>query len=180
MVIIFVLLVVLAALIAAVLISPVHISFLFDTVKEEMAVRAGWLGFVGMTGTVIEGRIHITVCLWHTRVYAGYPKRRRKKGSAQAMLGDLALSGTRVRFTYGSSEPHKTGLFCAAGEIIRALLQTAEVDIDPVFITPEDFLTIEAETWLNLGKTLLNMIETRLHITKKRRRHDYGSAELNG
>jgi hypothetical protein len=178
MVIFYVILAVLTALLALVLTVPVRISFLLDTTKEEMSVCGRWLGFVRIEGTVSGGRVRVTVRLLSICLYSGSPKRKRggRRLSVRSVLDAAALSGTRVRFTYGSTEPHRTGFFCAAGEFIRTLLRTADVEVDPVFLPQEEFLTVEASTRLNTGKTLFNLLAARRHYKKPRRRHRYGSA----
>lgn len=178
MVIFYVFSAVLSVLLAAALLVPVRISFLLDTTKEEMTIGGRCLGVIRIEGTVSGGRIQVMVRLFSIRIYSGCPKakRGRRKLSVRSLLDAAALAGTRVRFTYGSTEPHRTGFFCAAGEFIRTLLRTADVAVEPVFLPENEFLTVEASTRLNVGKTLLNLLAARLHTKKPRRRHRYGSA----
>lgn len=181
MVILFVFTGILAALIAAVFIAPVGIDFLFDTVAASVSLRARWLGVVRGEGTAAGGHIHLTLRLFSARLYAGplRPKRGADSFSLRALLNAAVLSDIRIRFSYGSDEPHLTGYFCAAGEFLRTLLAqlpTADVVIEPEFLPQEEFLTVAARARLNAGRTLWNLLKMRFHIKKPRRRHRYGSA----
>ncbi len=167
----------LAVVIIAAFFEPVVISFFFDTNEMDMYAVARWIPFIRIVARIIEFRLHITVFVLRKKMVAGFMKPSKKSRSKKKLFDTLALSNTSATISYGFNEPYLTGIFCTAAEFAATLIRSADIALEPVFYTENDFLKISAKTELNTGKTLINMLRTKFIST--RRRKNYGPAELN-
>lgn len=163
-----------AAVVIAVFFEPVAISCYFDTEKMDMHASAKWVPFVRIEASVLDYRLFITVYFFRAKIYAKLMKPGKKGKSRKALFQSLALSKTGARITYGFNEPFLTGLFCGAADFLASLINSADIELEPVFIPENEFLRITAKTQLNAGKTFINML--RIKFQTARRRKIYGSA----
>ncbi|NMA24800.1 MAG: hypothetical protein GX936_03945 [Clostridiales bacterium] len=164
-------LIIAAAVLIAVFLKPVAVSFVFDTNEMDMYATAEWMRFVRVEARIIDYRLHITVFLFRKKISSGFVK-PGKKGRRSALIESMSLSNTSAKISYGFHEPHLTGIFGAAADFAAALVKTADIELEPEFRPDNEFLRIEAATDLNAGKTLFNML--RKKITGRRER--YGTA----
>jgi hypothetical protein len=174
-----------ALLFIAVFTKPVHVFFHLDSSEMDMRAWFKWL-FVRAEADVIDYKVHLEVYLAGWRVFSDVLKKKGRQDrtthmstSAQyaSKFNALDLHDTRVRMSYGFNEPQFTGIFCAAGCFIDTLLQDAEIEQYPDFLPDSEFLKIEAETNVNAGKTLLNMVQSKFH--GERRRKNYGTIKFH-
>lgn len=168
------LLFIIAIIIIVVFFEPIVISFFLDTNKMDMHATVKWIPFIRIEGRVINYRLFITAYFFRKKIYAKFMKPREKGKSRKALFESMELSNTSAQITYGFNEPHLTGVFCGAADFIGSLIRSADIELEPVFIPENEFLRITAKTYLNAGRTLINMLSTKFRNT--RRRKSYGSA----
>lgn len=165
---------IIAVFIIALFFEPVAIYFSLDTDKMDMHALAKWTRIIKIQARVINNHLFITAYILRLRIYAGHLKPGKKSGSKKTLFEALDLSRTHAKISYGFSEPYLTGIFCAAADFAASLLQSADIELEPEFLPENEYLIIAAETQLNAGKTLINMI--RMKFENAKRRKNYGPA----
>lgn len=163
-----------AAIIIAVFLEPVAISFFLDTNKMDMHTTARWIPFIKIEARVINYRLFITVYFFRKKIYARFMKPGKKGKSRKALFEAMALSNTSAKISYGFNEPFLTGIFSGATDFIASLIISADIELEPEFIPENEFLRMTAKTYLNAGKTLINMLKSKFQNAKRRR--NYGPA----
>lgn len=167
---------IIAALIIVLIFKPLVISFYLDTDKMDMHALARWHP-IRIEAKIINYRIFMRVFLFSKRIYARFLKSQKEKRSKTDLFRAMALSDTMIKISYGLNEPYLTGVFSGAAHFIKSLISTADIELEPEFIPENEFLRIKANTSLNIGRTLLNLLK--LKFKNARRRKNYGSAEFS-
>jgi hypothetical protein len=166
---------ILAIAAAAIFFEPVRITFLLDTDRLDMRALARWRPLLGIGAQIVDYRLYLTVRLFGWKIWSGFRKKGAGNGARGSLLKSMALSDTRVRISCGLSQPHVTGIFCAAVDFAGALISNVGIELEPEFVPDREFIRIRAVTSLNIGKTLVNLIKPKSN--RARRRKIYGSAE---
>jgi hypothetical protein len=161
----------LAILAVVVFLEPVRITFLLDTDRLDMHAIARWAPFAALEARIIDYRLFVTVRLFGKKIVARYMKKDGNKKPRASHFEALALSGTTVKISCGLSEPHLTGIFCAAADFAGALIRDVGIELEPEFFPDREFLHLEAATSLNIGRTIIRLIKASI----LRRRNNYGS-----
>jgi hypothetical protein len=156
----------LAILIYLIFEKPLRVFFLLDSDEMKMMATMTWLKILKAEVTVVDFKPHISLYFRGKKIYSKIRKKKMKadKSSWRA----LSLHDSKIRTFYGLSQPHLTGIFFAAANFLSSLTETIEIEQFPEYAPLNEYLRIEAETSVNLGKTLFNLIS--LKINRKRRR----------
>lgn len=152
-------LLVVVAVLIVVFFAPVRIRFWLDTDGPDMEAQAVWLHILKLDFSVMDYKIHMTLRLFGRTVVKRFLKPPKKgRGLRLEHVRALDLHGTEMTIRYGFDAPSLTGIFSAAFEMIRSLMQTVDMALYPVFLPDHEFLTVDAETTLMIGRSLLNVM----------------------
>lgn len=155
--------------------KPVKISFLLDSDKIDMHVSMTWLPLLKIEAKTIHLRAHISVYIFSKKIISKFIKKRR--GVDKSVLKALSLQNTCIRTFYGLNEPHLTGMLYGAIGFISSLIEIEALEQFPEFVPINEYLRIEANSKLNVGKTIVNLIQIKFEKSKGRK--NYGSVKLN-
>ncbi len=161
-------LIVIAAAVLIMLITPVKIYFHLDTDEMDMHINAEWTRAILTEIRIINRRLFINVSLFGRKIMSRYLKSKPRPDMIKAMN----LRDTRINVRYGLNQPQLTGVFCAAAGLFNSLFSDARVEVIPDFVPVNEFIRVEGETTINTRKTLMSMIK--LKFTKRRK--IYGTA----
>ena len=156
-----------AVIIISFLFEPVVVSFLFDTSKMDMLAAARWTQNLKVEARTVNYSLLITVYLFGLRIYSGTPKKKRKP--KMKILSSLKLTDTVVKINYGINQPLLMGFFFAAAGIITSLIKPKYMELEPEFITGDEYLIIKAKTKIQTLETLKNMLRMKLLSTTRRK-----------
>jgi len=153
--------------------KPVKVSFLLDSEKMYMHVLMTWLPLLRVEAKTINLRPRVSVYLFGKKVSSGFMRKRKTSGSD--LIRALSLENTRIKTYYGLSEPHFTGILFGALNFVSSVVESYALEQYPEFVPAEEYLRVEAESDLNAGRTIVNLMKLR----KSRRRKNYGSVGFN-
>lgn len=154
---------------------PIVLYFTFDTNREIMRLSVYWLRpFIKATVKMADFKPTVTVFIFNKRVYSKAIERKQAhKYDWRSLPAALKLKETKIKTRYGMSNPFSTGIFCGAVETLRAMLGLDNFEHHADFLSENEFVFIEAQSKLNIGKTLFNLLKLKpVNLGMKRRKVD--------
>jgi len=150
--------------------KPVKLFFWLSSGEMEMKLNISWLKFLRITAKNVNLRIHVSAYVLKARIYSRFIKKTGKSFNSD-VLKALSLNNTEVKTYYGMNEPHMTGILFGALSFIVSMAGVQRFEQYPEFIPDDEYLQIEGNSELNIGKTITNYVQLKLRERKRRKYH---------
>ena len=147
--------------------KPLKVYFLLDSDEMKMMATMTWMKLIKAQFRIIEMKPHIDLYFNGRRIHSKARKKSIKKDWDN--LRALSLQDTKIKIFYGLLRPDLSGMFYAAANFIASLADSVEVNQYPEYLPLNEYLRIEAETNVDIGNTLINLLELKF---KRNRRRD--------
>jgi hypothetical protein len=154
--------------------EPVRVFVKLDSENSNLFILLRWYDpFMKALIKMKDYKPQLTVFLFKKCLFTKTLKRGKGR-STGGLLQSVELDHTHVKAYYALNNPFNT---CVAHGIIRSLsffLRDAQiVEEYPDFLASGDYVLIEGETDLNMGKTAIAYLKQR----SKRRNKSYGTVQ---
>ncbi len=160
------LIILLAGFIYLLFVMPLKVDFLLDSDEMKMMAAISWLQAIRADVQVFDRSPHISFYFHGRRIFSTNLTSKRK--TDKNSLGALSFQNTRIRTFYGLKQPHLTGIFYAASAFLASFANSAVFEQYPEYVPQKEYLRIEAQTDINLGKSALNLIKQKFSGIKRR------------
>lgn len=152
---------------------PLALFFTFDTNADDMHLSACWMHpFLKLTV-----KIENSVPIYSVYIFGKHLTSKavgKKAGKDRSLLQAAAIKDPMVKAYYGIYNPFMFGILYGAIAFVKALFHIEIFEQYPELMPLNEYICIEAEAKLNLGKTLVNIIRLKLKNHTNRRRNIYG------
>jgi hypothetical protein len=158
-------------------IKPAAVSLYLNTDTDSLNLTFNWLSIVKADIQYRNG-LFLTIRLWGLQFYqkAIRPKAGKKRVKPDAYRA-LSLHNSNAYVRYGLGDPFSTGIACGILDIIQYYLKDVVFTQTPDFMPDRDYLILEADTELYIGKTIYNYLRLKAKNSKPKRRNQYGSVQ---
>ncbi len=169
---------VVTVLLLMIALTPLRVSFIFDTNKSAMYMDIRCLDpFLKIRVVKDHPRPKAAVYLF-TRKILVFPVHKRK-GNNTRLLRALKISDIAIQAGYCLRDPFSTGVFCGALSCIRYLLNVERFEQIPEFLAAEEYIVIRADGRVHIASTAAALLQRKRMQNKQKRRKSYGSIGIN-
>lgn len=141
---------------------PMEAEFLLDSDGPEIKLVLTWLSFFRMEAELAPDGAHARVYLFDIRISSRRIIAKRK--TSLKLFSALSLSDTSLRLGYALNDPFLNGLMLIGISMAGDMAGTVELEQFPDFIPGREYLYLEGTTQLNLGRTMANLIRSKIRI----------------
>ena len=164
---VFVLVVLILLVIAAIIAQNLKIKVLVDFNENGISADAYCLYPLFKMRIELENNLpYLYIYLFKNRLYKKPLKSNKGTHQKVDLLKSVNVRNLIINTYYGFSNPFSTGVFSGLLGIANALPVPAYVNQYPDFFASNNYLRIEALGYLNLGDTIKNYVRYRSRIKK--------------
>lgn len=142
----------------------VLIDIQLDTNQNKMNLLFYWLYPMFKAKVVMENlKPKITIYLFKKKIFTKTIKvKKGVKKPAFSYYKFLVLKDSNVSIQYGLNNPFSTGITAGLIEIIQTYFNNIPITQVPDFVPSNDYVTLEASTKINVGKTLAKIVRSKV------------------
>jgi len=148
--------------------KPLKVGFLLDSDEMKMMAAVTWLKIFKAELKIVDTKPQISIYIKSKRIYSQSVKKAKKKDMSSFRA--LSLKDTKVNIFYGLIRPDINGMLYAVLKFIGSLTDSVEVEQYPEYFPENEYLRIEADTNVNIGNSIVNLIKQKLESNKRRER----------
>lgn len=173
MYLIFFLVLLISALILALFMELAYVTFGLNTDAQELLITVSWFRkavFVQFQqkGPSKKLSVHLSKqCILSRTIH---PKQRHGR-NYWSDFHALSLEQARCHAFYGFSDPFLTGISSGFSPAVQSAVPNIPIEMTPDFFSDHAYLIVEAESKINPGKTLVNLLRNKID---KRSNKNYG------
>jgi len=161
--IIIILMFILLSLVYLTFIKPVIISLLFDTDKTDLHMNLIWLyPFIEIKVEMENYYPAYTVYVFKKKLFKKLILKGKQKENNTKLFSYyncLKLKNSYVKADYSLNDPFSTSITNMIFNIVQSFTDTVRIMQNPNFIADHAYITIEAGTKLNMGRTATQIVK---------------------
>jgi hypothetical protein len=135
------------------------ITFKFNTIQDELFLFFNWFDMLKGKLQMSDYAPFLTVYLFGFKIYSKAVKNTGKKNKKKKLpdyFKSLSIDNSYANIYYGFDDPSSTGITSGIIRILQAYFKGISIAQFPDFIPDKEYVSINAGTKLNIGKTILN------------------------
>ena len=137
--------------------SKIH--FHLDTNTSDINVTMLWLyPFLRSVITSQGDQFILNIYLFNKRIYQTELKPGDKSKDNKGRVRELQPTDIHISAQYGFRDPFMTGLVSSAITLLSQLIPVESLCQNPDYLTFEDYISIDGDAELNLGRSLLKLV----------------------
>jgi hypothetical protein len=143
--------------------KPMDVTLLLNTNQDQISIKLNWIESLLTAKVQINpGASVLSIFLFKNRIYSKplHPKKQKKRNKLTFVdyLYSLSLQKMYASIYYGFKDPFDTGITSGILQFIEQTFQGVLIKQYPDFIPGKEYIIINAGAELNLGKTMIAMM----------------------
>ncbi|MDF2686424.1 MAG: putative rane protein [Clostridia bacterium] len=136
------------------------ITFKFDTIQDKLYLFVNWFDVTAKI-QMSDYTPFLTVYLFKYKIYSKAIKNSGKKKKILDYYRSLAVDNSYADIYYNFNDPSSTGITSGIIRVLQAYFKGISIAQFPDFIPSKEYVSINAGTKLNIGKTILNYAKSK-------------------
>lgn len=152
---------IIAALLLIILLFTVASKIIvhFDTTTSDLKLTLLWLyPFLKSVVSSENGMFMLNVYLFNKRILKRHIKSSRQEMQNKSFIKKISPTNINISAEYGFKDPYFTALTFSAISMITNFFTLESLYQNPIFVSNDDYINIDATARLNIGRSLLKLV----------------------
>lgn len=161
------LIIIIAVIITLFFVEAFRIKFVFDTDQLDMYMTIFWLYPVFKALVTVESNNPILIFyLFNKKIFKRTIKKSKRKSKNMEIIKTVIPKDININAKYSSNNPFLTGIICGAINTASQFINIDSIKHYPDFFNDNDYIYLDANAKVNLGKAFLNYLKLTINRRK--------------